>query len=118
MTDLTMRDLLAPVAAIALIAQANPDLPVPRIDLGPVFDDTDAHSIGVHLYFDQPAPGTYERWANLIGSENPDSHTRPSSAYPNTLIRRTYGAYAGVAIEATAHQADDPAGRAVTADAA
>ncbi|WP_314250870.1 hypothetical protein OG280_26385 [Streptomyces virginiae] len=104
MTDLTMRDFLAPVAAIALIAQANPDLPVPRIDLGPVFDDKDDHAMGVHLYFDRPTPGAYERWANLIGSEDPDSHTRPSSTYANTIIRRTYGTYAGVPIEAVAHQ--------------
>ncbi|WP_328925547.1 hypothetical protein OG429_13410 [Streptomyces sp. NBC_00190] len=117
MTDLTMRDLLAPVAAIALIAQANPDLPVPRIDLGPVYDDTDAHRIGVQLYFDRPSTGTYERWAALIGSENPDSHTRPSNAYPNAIVRRTYGTYAGVVIEAVAHQ-DDTAAAAVTAEAA
>ncbi|MFE3577969.1 hypothetical protein [Streptomyces vinaceus] len=117
MTDLTMRDLLAPVAAIALIAQANPDLPLPRIGLGPVWDDTDAHPLGVQLYFDRPATGTYERWAALIGSDNPDSHTRPSNRYPNAVVRRTYGTYAGVVIEAVAHVDDTPAAN-TTADAA
>ncbi|MEW1804207.1 hypothetical protein ACIGO7_07890 [Streptomyces virginiae] len=116
MTDPTMRDLLAPVAAIALIAQANPDLPVPRIDLGPVFDDNDHHRLGIQLYFDRPATGIYERWAALIGSEDPDSHTRPSNAYPDAIVRRTYGTYAGVVIEAVAHQ-DNTAAAPTTAAA-
>ncbi|MFD8509815.1 hypothetical protein ACFV27_01515 [Streptomyces antimycoticus] len=35
----SMRELLGPVAAVALIAQLNPDLPAPGIEFAAIFHD-------------------------------------------------------------------------------
>ncbi|MEU2558412.1 hypothetical protein ABZ626_03555 [Streptomyces longispororuber] len=98
-----MRELLGPVAAIALIAQANPDLPAPSIEFATVFPDDADGALGVRLHLHEPAAGVYERWAALIGSDDCDSHTRPAQSRSDTTCRRTYGHYAGVYVEAVAY---------------
>ncbi|SED61057.1 hypothetical protein SAMN05428942_2126 [Streptomyces sp. 2112.2] len=44
--DRSMRELLGPVAAVALIAQLNPDLPAPRIEFAPIHHDNGEYSTG------------------------------------------------------------------------
>ncbi|MFD5428261.1 hypothetical protein [Streptomyces sp. NPDC127084] len=100
----SMRQLLGPVAAVALIAQANPDLPAPRIEIAPIHRDVGNYSaVGVKLLMYQPEDGVYERWAHLIGSSDPDSHTDPGPAQHNNKVRRTYGTYAATTIELIAY---------------
>ncbi|WP_172387151.1 hypothetical protein [Streptomyces sp. MNP-20] len=97
-----MRELLGPVAAVALIAQANPDLSAPGIEFATIIHDGEDRGIGVRLHLHQPARGVYERWAHLIGSNDPDSHTT-SLTRCGTVCRRTYGSYADIPVEAMAY---------------
>jgi hypothetical protein len=99
--DATMRALLGPVAAVALIAQANPDLPAPSIEITRVFPEGEDSCLGIRLIMHHPADGVYERWAHLIGSDDPDSHTNPEPR-SETVCRRTYGRYAQIPVEAMA----------------
>ncbi|MFI9149449.1 hypothetical protein [Streptomyces sp. NPDC053367] len=99
----SMRDLLGPVAAVALIAQLNPDLPAPDIEFADIYRDDMACGAGLRLHMHRPEPGVYERWAHLIGSDDPDSHTDPRPSRRGTVCRRTYGNYAQVPIEAIAY---------------
>lgn len=110
--DRQMRDLLGPVAAVALIAQLNPDMPVPGIEFAPVFDGYRELGMGVRLHLHQPAPGAYERWAHLIGSDDPDSHTNSNPTTRGSVVRRTYGTYADIPIEAVAFVPSAPPGAA------
>ncbi|GAO08665.1 putative membrane-bound nitrate reductase [Streptomyces lydicamycinicus] len=101
--DRSMRELLGPVAAVALIAQLNPDLPAPRIEFAPIHHDNGEYSAGVRLLMYKPEDGVYERWAHLIGSSDPDSHTDPTPTPQGNLCRRTYGDYADIPVEAVAY---------------
>lgn len=101
-----MRDLLGPVAAVALIAQANPKLPAPTIELTTIFTD-DYDGLGVKLVLHNVPNETYDRWANLIGSSDPDSHTRNRD--DRTPVRRTYGSYANTPIELMGFPLDEAA---------
>ncbi|MFE9553136.1 hypothetical protein ACFYOD_06590 [Streptomyces sp. NPDC006703] len=98
-----MRELLGPVAAVALIAQLNPDLPAPGIEFATIFHDGAEYGLGVRLRINKPADGVYERWASLIGSTDPDSHTNPTPTPQGNLCRRTYGSYADIPVEAVAY---------------
>lgn len=100
-----MRELLGPVAAVALIAQLNPDLPAPGIEFAAIFHDGTEYGMGVRLHMHQPPEGVYERWAHLIGSDDPDSHTNPVTTAQGNLCRRTYGTYADIPVEAVAYVA-------------
>ncbi|MFJ3229949.1 hypothetical protein [Streptomyces sp. NPDC086787] len=99
----SMRELLGPVAAVALIAQLNPDLPAPGIEFAAIFHDGVEYGMGVRLHMHQPPAGAYERWAHLIGSDDPDSHTNPSTTAQGSLCRRTFGSYADIPVEAIAY---------------
>ncbi|MEV0502089.1 hypothetical protein AB0I84_31470 [Streptomyces spectabilis] len=99
-----MRELLGPVAAVALIAQANPDLPAPGIEFATIIHNGEDRGLGVRLHLHQPAHGVYERWAHLIGSADPDSHTTNLTRC-GTVCRRTYGSYADIPVEAMAYPA-------------
>ncbi|KPI32321.1 hypothetical protein [Streptomyces scabiei] len=99
----SMRELLGPVAAVALIAQLNPDLPAPGIEFAAIFHDGVEYGMGVRLHMHQPQAGVYERWAHLIGSSDPDSHTNPSTTAQGNVCRRTYGTYADIPVEAVAY---------------
>lgn len=99
----SMRELLGPVAAVALIAQLNPDLPAPGIEFADIFHDGVEYGAGLRLHMHQPQPGVYERWAHLIGSNDPDSHTDPVPTNRGTLCRRTYGNYADIPVEAISY---------------
>ncbi|KAB1989824.1 hypothetical protein ACWD4F_07500 [Streptomyces aureus] len=109
----SMREMLGPIAAVALIAQLNPDLPAPGIEFAVIFHDGVEYGMGVRLHMHQPPAGVYERWACLIGSTDPDSHTDPATTAQGTLSRRTYGSYANIPVEAVAYipQAADHAAR-------
>ncbi|MGW6393289.1 hypothetical protein ACWFR1_22910 [Streptomyces sp. NPDC055103] len=106
--DREMRDLLGPVAAVALIAQLNPDLPVPSIEFAPVFEGGRELGMGVRLHLHQPGEGAYERWAHLIGSDDPDSHTNFTPTARGNVVRRTFGAYADIPVEAVAYVPPTP----------
>ncbi|MFE5970110.1 hypothetical protein [Streptomyces sp. NPDC056463] len=101
--DRQMRDLLGPVAAVALIAQLNGDLPVPSISFEAIFDGGRELGMGVRLHLHHPDHGAYERWAHLIGSDNPDSHTDFTPTTRGNVIRRTFGAYADIPVEVIAY---------------
>ncbi|MCK7627258.1 hypothetical protein MUU72_29885 [Streptomyces sp. RS10V-4] len=101
--DRSMRDLLGPVAAVALIAQVNPDLPAPSIEFAAIYNDALELGMGVRLHLHQPHAGVYERWAQLIGSNNPDSHTDFVPTARGNVVRRTFGSYADIPIEAVAY---------------
>ncbi|MEU4166163.1 hypothetical protein AB0F46_04655 [Streptomyces sp. NPDC026665] len=104
----TMREMLGPIAAVALIAQLNPDLPAPGIEFAAIFYDGRDRGMGVRLHMHQPPAGVYERWAYLIGSNDPDSHTDPVATAQGTLSRRTYGSYANIPVEAVAYIPQTP----------
>ncbi|MGM9465356.1 hypothetical protein [Streptomyces murinus] len=106
--DRPMRDLLGPIAAVALIAQLNPDLPAPSIEFAHVYPDGQEHGMGVRLHLHHPQEGVYERWANLIGSSDPDSHSDAAPTARGSVIRRTFGRYADVLIEAIAVSPVEP----------
>ncbi|WP_274558001.1 hypothetical protein [Streptomyces spiramyceticus] len=103
----TTRELLGPLAAVALISQTHPTLPAPSVELATVFTDSGDHGLGVRLHLHEPADGVYERWANIIGSDDPDSHTR-HTAEGEVRRRKTYGFYGTTPIELTGYP---PAGR-------
>ncbi|MER6329110.1 hypothetical protein ABT298_07180 [Streptomyces sp. NPDC001034] len=103
MNNRSMRELLGPVAAVALIAQLNPDLPAPGIEFAAIFYDGVEYGMGVRLHMHRPQEGVYERWAHLIGSNDPDSHTNPATTVRGNLCRRTYGSYADIPVEAVAY---------------
>lgn len=106
--DRSMRDLLGPVAAVALIAQLNPDLPAPSIEFTAVYNDAVELGMGVRLHLHQPRDGVYERWAQLIGSNDPDSHTDLVPTARGNVVRRTFGSYADIPIEAVAYVLPEP----------
>ncbi|MFE4305621.1 hypothetical protein [Streptomyces sp. NPDC056891] len=101
--DRQMRDLLGPVVAVALIAQLNGDLPVPSISFEVIFDGGRELGMGVRLHLHHPVHGAYERWAHLIGSDSPDSHTDFTPTTRGNVIRRTFGAYADIPVEVIAY---------------
>ncbi|MFF8990059.1 hypothetical protein ACF09H_08950 [Streptomyces sp. NPDC014983] len=103
MNNRSMRELLGPVAAVALIAQLNPDLPAPGIEFAAIFYDGVEYGMGVRLHMHRPQEGVYERWAHLIGSNDPDSHTNPATTGQGNRCRRTYGSYADIPVEAVAY---------------
>ncbi|WP_328404037.1 hypothetical protein OHS70_34355 [Streptomyces sp. NBC_00390] len=96
-SERTMRDVLAPLAAVALIAQAHPALAAPGVEIGTIYADGEDRGLGVRLHLHEPADRVYERWANIIGSDNPDSHTRLIDSQP--AHRKTFGAFAVTPIE-------------------
>ncbi|UNO42181.1 hypothetical protein [Streptomyces sp. MST-110588] len=103
MNNRSMRELLGPVAAVALIAQLNPDLPAPGIEFAPIFHGGVEYGMGIRLHMYRPQEGVYERWAHLVGSNDPDSHTNPATTAQGNLCRRTYGSYANIPVEAVAY---------------
>lgn len=98
----SMLEILGPVAAITLIAHHNPDLSVPGIEFTDIYNDRGALGYGLRLHLHEPRPGVYERWAHLIGSDDPDSHTDSEPTSRGTVCRRTYGTYADIPVEVTA----------------
>ncbi|MFE7129314.1 hypothetical protein ACFVIM_00445 [Streptomyces sp. NPDC057638] len=110
----TVRDLLNPVAAVALIAQTHPDLPAPVIEVAPIIRDRKDLGTGIRLQMHWPEDGIYERWANLVGSDDPDSHTSRLRTGAGNVVRRTFGTYGCVPIEVIAYLPDIPAATAAT----
>ncbi|WP_411142294.1 hypothetical protein [Streptomyces sp. x-80] len=103
MNNRSMRELLGPIAAVALIAQLNPDLPAPGIEFAAIFYDGVDYGMGVRLHMHRPREGVYERWVHLIGSNDPDSHTNPATTAQGNPCCRTYGSYADIPVEAVAY---------------
>lgn len=86
---LTLRDVSAPVAALALLMAGHPDLPAPHIDISPVFPER--LRLGFH---GEP----FDAWlAALVVA--PETVTTGTQSNGQTNVRKVTARYGGAEIE-------------------